>query len=234
MAKYTAKIPDWSRAEPVLGRDFSIFADEWPIIEKAYGHPIPQSARDEIERSIRSYIDHIGGEQKSASIRDAKDKVTRLQKALITVSVAMSAPSGDPDLDAYVDRRLNRMHQKLYGQRNDPSDDEIPAAEFPLREFRAEVEKWIAVCDLTAQDLKSNSASRGRQPGEGWNDWVRAVSEVCDKHGLPRGNRKDDVGEFSPFTKLIFELQEISPHTLRYIERKALPDAIRAARIPKT
>jgi hypothetical protein len=224
MANRSSKIPDWTPDK----RDqyFRIIDDEWSDIEAVYGRSIPQKARDEIEQSIRVFLDHIGGEQPSASVNDAKDKVARRRKALLALLDALKP--GNDDLDDCVDRRLNWIHQELFGRRPDRR---------ALSKLRDDVAGWIVVCNLVIRDLESDPPSRWRQPGECWKNWVVEVTEICAKHGLPITSRNDhephkdddDKERNSPFTLLISELEGCLPKPSR-TELKALPAAIRAAR----
>jgi hypothetical protein len=238
MAQFTPKIPDWSPEGPTAGPNFSIPEDKWPVIQKAYGDEIPPAAREEIEQSIRVYLDHLGGEHGSASIAVVREEIAGIQKALSSLAFALAKSSGNAEQDAFRDRWLNLTYLQVHGRQNTPGDDpaDVPAAEFPLRDFRAAVENtermaadWVVLCDYAREGLERKYDFRGRRDNETWENWVRTVTEICSRHGLPAANRKDGRG-LSPFVELIDALQGCFPPSISFVARFYLANAIDRAR----
>jgi hypothetical protein len=72
--------------------------------------------------------------------------------------------------------------------------------------------------------------NHGPPKGELWNAWVRRISALLDKRGLPTGARKDD--RVSPFVALVQQLQQYIPEQYRQGDHSpvALAKAIGKAR----
>ena len=75
---------------------------------------------------------------------------------------------------------------------------------------------------------------RPHKEGEAWAAWVRGLTAICDKHGLPTEARQDDDAERkpSPFVAFVAKLREfLPPHLQRRTQsHTALAGAINRAR----
>jgi hypothetical protein len=184
-----------------------IDSSEWSRIEDAYGSPIPNAVREEIQSLTNRFLEFGMFELTAAPVADAIRRITALDKA------------------------ANALLQELCkGQ----ASDAVIAADRTIEEYlglmsaeRAHtfqgvadmVSCLIAACRNAAAKLEERKSS-GFKDREHWRLWVYRVRATVEKHGLPTGVRKDRSGhrdwQASAYVQLIKALQHCIPREYRY------------------
>jgi hypothetical protein len=233
MARFAPTIPiaTLSGGDP----EFSISNDDWRRIELAYGHAVPRTAREQIHGATHTFLLFVEVEQAARPISEARDRLLQLKKAAAVFQTVVFDNPQDSGWDSrvYADRLVKRYF-----------DDARIAGADALRSLGSVMSSWIVACNHALSHLQ-NPQNQGRRRGEGWESWVRRITDVLETHQLPTEVRKDttkskdtdESGIFkpSPFVALIRELQACIPEADRRSTHSdiALSEAIARARPPR-
>ena len=210
-----ARIPSGNAGKRIIFSE-----DQWALMEKAYGHQLPEPVRafillaTEVLRLVGSAELNAPALKKMiAKTRDLRDAAQSLLK----------------EADLPVEEGWNSFEAMT-------EDTATAVKEFPNHhlQFLIVVNCIIAGCNLMLRDWESD---RGLHEGRTWDAWVQSISEKMQYHGLPNAARKDSDKrdsdrENSQFVLLIEELQKHIPEVLRRHDQSpnALAQAIYRAR----
>ena len=204
---------------------FEISTTDWPRIERAYGHRLPHTTRDEILKLTTSFVYFAPFEATAEPLKLARDSAIAWKRAAQKLQRALCEQRGS---DALVfakhrvelhfnDARFRRWHF--------------------FEDFSGVLTSFIVACNQAVADMDNPELPEHRQ-GECWENWVRGLTRALDEAGLPTGARKDsaDLGEESAFTNLVAALQKFVPVEIRRstLSLSALAKAIQRARNNRT
>src|SRR5262245_3102615 len=184
-----------------------IASSEWSRIEDAYGSPIPNAVREEIQSLTNRFLEFGVFELTAAAVADAIRRATRLDKAANTLLQELCKGRASDAVTA-ADRTIQRHLARM-------------SAENPhtFGSVADMVSCFIAACGKAATELEERKSS-GFKNREHWQLWVYRVRATVEKHGLQAGIRKDRGGntgwQASAFPRLIKALQDCIPHEYRY------------------
>jgi hypothetical protein len=217
MARRVRTLPIASASEEPK---FEINTTDWPRIESAYGHALPQSTRDEILKLTTSFVHFAPFETTAEPLKPARDMAIAWKRAAANLQHALH---GDGCSDALVFAK-HRVKKHFIDARFGPHFFE---------DLSGVLTSFIVACNKAVADMDDPGLPELRQ-GECWENWVRRLTRTLDEAGLPTGARKDsaDLGEESAFTNLVAALQNLAPAKIRRSTRSlsALAKAIQRAR----
>jgi hypothetical protein len=234
MPKTKGKIPriTFSAVQPIHFSD-----GNWRTIEDAYGDPIPQEARLQIEVVTVQFLQFALAEN-TGSMDDAFRRVTRLRDRSQSLIDAIDARPVDDVTRNYVDdelalsdARLNSVKFcKILGIRAMPL-----AARKDVREISADLGRFVRACDRTLKVFEYASQYDYWPSGRAWDEWIRQLTTILAGHNLPTGVRKDvdkrSDDTPSGFTNFVWSLQKFLPlQHIRAHSHGALATAIHEAR----
>jgi hypothetical protein len=223
MARRVRTLPIASASEEPK---FEINTTDWPRIESAYGHALPQSMRDEILKLTTSFVHFAPFETTAEPLKPARDMAIAWKRAAANLQHALHG-DGCSDALVFAKRRVRMHFIDAHFQRPRLFED-----------LSGVLTSFIVACNKAVADMDDPGLPEHRQ-GERWENWVRSLTRALDEAGLPTGARKDsaDLGEESAFTNLVAALQNLAPAKIRRStrSRSALAKAIQRARtIPGT
>jgi hypothetical protein len=182
----------------------------WQRIEIAYGHPIASPARRGIRAATREYLDWSDFEQTAAAMAQSRKRVHEIKQAARQFRQAMFVcpPAIGRQAD-HCARSLICRHMGLTfeGGRNG------------LQNLALKIDRDISKgCEGALADL-TRQKDFGFRRGEAWERWVRRLTTILSKNGLPTQVRKDTektkAVKPSPFVSFIRELQACLPEKFR-------------------
>jgi hypothetical protein len=191
--KRTLPIASLGRLERI-----AITSNHWPNLEKAFGHALPQSTRDEILKLTASFVEFATFETAAEPLQPARDSVIAWKRAAEALQRALLERSASDALSFARYRVKSRF-----------SDARFQRPHF-FEDFSGVLTSFIVACKMALADMDDPELPGHRQ-GERWENWIRGLTRVLDKDGLPTGARTDDLGEESAFTNLVAELQKFVP-----------------------
>jgi hypothetical protein len=208
---------------------FSISNDDWSRIERAYGHDVPRTAREQIHRATHTFLLFVEGERAARPISEARDRLLQLKGAAAVFQTVVFDNPQDSGWDSrvYADRLVKQYF-----------DDTRIAGADALRSLGLVMSSLVVACDHALSHLQ-NPQNQGRRRGEGWESWVRRITDALKAHQLPIEVRKDTdknaTRKPSPFVALIRELQACIPEADRRSTHSeiALSEAIVRGRRPR-
>jgi hypothetical protein len=227
MARRVRTLPIASASEEPK---FEINTTDWPRIESAYGHALPQSTRDEILKLTTSFVHFAPFETTAEPLKAARDMAIAWKRAAANLQHALHG-DGCSDALVFAKRRV-RMHFI------DARDARFVQRPHFFEDLSGVLTSFIVACNKAVADMDDPGLPELRQ-GERWENWVRSLTRTLDEAGLPTGARKDsaDLVEKSAFTNLVAALQNLAPAKIRRSTQSlsALAKAVQRARtIPGT
>jgi hypothetical protein len=200
-------------------RHFWLKPHEWKKIEKAYGRPIDSHLRRKIELATETLLTYCEIEQTAAPVAEVRQRIEKLlttatafQKTILNCNC--SADANDFAV-ALIGKHLDEVssHAWINSALNTATD-------------------VVVGCIHALKALDETNIS-GRKPGEAWNHWVRQLTGVLKKQGLPtgapKGSDKTSSDNPAPFVAFIEELQLRATNTKSH-SFVALTQAISRAR----
>ena len=184
-----------------------IDSSEWSRIEDAYGSPIPNALREEIQSLTNRFLEFGVFELTAAPVADAIRRITKLNKAASGLFRELGKSRADDAVIA-ADRTIQR-HLRRMSAENPHTFESVADM----------VSYFITACGKAAAELEERKSS-GFKDREHWRLWVHRVQMTLKKHGLQAGIRKDREGntgwQASAFVRLIKALQDCIPPEYRY------------------
>jgi hypothetical protein len=176
------------------------------VIEKAYGHLVPSSARQDIHEATHLYASLASVISKGVRVEDVRTRIGNIRKSAKKLRDLLTGRSDEAQLVQYL---------------VDGGDtDQI-------------IGRFIVLTDICERRLQQ---LRPHFENEAWDEWVRRLTKICDEHGLPTPVRKDSDKQYgkskpSPFIALVRELQGRLPQICqRHLRNAAMAQAIYRAR----
>lgn len=224
MARRTRLLPSASvNGEPVL-----TVAENWLQIEKEYGHNLSQDVRQKILQASTSFVYFEEFERTASSVNEAAAYVSSIKSA------------------------ANTLQKKLLGSSNSSSDARTYARSIITQKFddprliqsnnnlfdalHGVLTSLEVACMQALKEMENPNAAAHRE-GECWQNWIRSLTKITSKNGLPyrvsKGSDKSD--NRSPFVRLITALHKcVSKEARRHHHSaQALAKAISDARAPR-
>ena len=102
-----------------------------------------------------------------------------------------------------------------------------------IDEIATEVQRLVSVCDATLKRFDYMSGFSAWPEGWAWDDWIRHLTAIMNRHKLPTGVSKgSDEDSPSLFVRLVNALQALIPdeHRRSTHSKGALAQAIHKAR----
>ena len=187
-------------ARPKPNLPFALVEDEpalldfdWRAIEDAYGFPIHEKVRTDIEAATWRYRLFAQCEQKAVPLSDVKNLINALKRDAKAFQTALSKANSLHSGAAAA--LVEFVMQKIFGRR------------LRLQFLELELGSFVRACDLAEADLDKNRPLSHRD-GEAWGAWIREMTDIMKEHGLniEAGKNRDgqpDDGTKAPFTALV-------------------------------
>lgn len=165
---------------------FQISNSQWKIVERDYGKKLTPAVRAEITATTDEFIAFATAEQAGISTRATREQLKRIKRAAEMLSSVLLAAE-EADLTSF---HLTRHFDVV---------EKFPA--------------WLAVlavaCEKADTDLADVTAL---VEGSAWAQWIRALTGIAEKYGLPTAARKDSDRQVtyvaSAFVLLVLALQK--------------------------
>jgi hypothetical protein len=192
-----ARIPS-KAGEPIIFSE-----DQWALVEKAYGHELPEPIRKGILLATE-VLRLVGSVELNAP---EQKKMIAKTKKLRDAARSLLEETDWPVKEGTAWESIEALTKATAAA----------VAEFPSRDlqFLTVVHSLFATCNLILCDWESDG---GIREGWMWDSWVQAINETMQQHGLPYKTRKDksDIDQVnSQFVWLIKEIQKHIPKELR-------------------
>jgi hypothetical protein len=190
---------------------------DWALVERAYGYPLPETARQLILDWTRVYIAQRAAEQGGLPVAGMKQ---RLGHTLTAADGLAKALTGEDDfLPPYCIERVR-------------ADDGKPK-EIVVFDLDHSIRELVVLRDGLRRVLAKLEVMHQHKEGEAWAAWVRELTAICEDHKLPTHARQDnDTAQEkpSPFVRLIDVLERQLNQPRRRASLLALASAINRAR----
>ena len=204
------------------GKRIIFSENQWMLMEKAYGHQLPEPVRAFILLATEA-LRLVGSAELSAPpLKKMIAKTQKLRDAARSLLEEIDRPVKD-----------NATWKSFEAM--------VEATATVVKEFPNEHVQFLMVVNSVFEGcnliLREWASDRGLREGRMWDVWVQGISERMQDHGLPHAARKDvdkrDSSQVnSQFVLLIDELQKHIPKKLRRHAHSsdALAQAISRAR----
>jgi hypothetical protein len=194
---------------------------DWNKIEAGYGQSIGPVARVEIVEATNKFLEFSAFALAAPSLSDALKRAEVVKECAADM---LNILSDRTELSRMIDGMIERQLKSFSAR-----------TKYDLVLIADAASCLIAASEKTRTELKERSLSELRADAH-WDLWVRRVTGIAKKHGLPHGIRKDRMGnpgwKASPFVHLIKALQRHLPaaQRRRAATDEGLSQAIVAAR----
>jgi len=200
---------------------------DWKRIERAYGNPLSRDVRNKIRETTEDYLEWAVFELNAEPQSEAINRIKVIHKAASRASGALLNQDQSDVVRGYVKCLiLDKLRLDRFPEREKKE---------PLR-YIADILRSLSVaCKLSLQEL-NGTTNEGFRKGDCWELWVRQLTKIAKKNGLPNGVRSDSDKQKgdapSPFVTLVRELQACLPaeYRRRSLSDIALAQAINRAR----
>jgi hypothetical protein len=211
--------------------------ENWRTIEEAYGNPIPQEARLQIEVVTVQFLQFAVAED-TGSMEDADRRVTRLRNGARSLIKAIDVRPVSDVTRNYVDDELALSYARLNSAKfcKVLRIRAVPlAARKYVGEISADLCRFVQACDMTLKVFEDASQYDYWPSGRAWDEWIRQLTTTLASHNLPTGVRKDvdkrSDDTPSAFTNFVWSLQKfLQRQHVRAHSLGALATAIHEAR----
>jgi hypothetical protein len=172
--------------------NFDISGDQWAEIEKAYGHKLSAPIRLKVLRVTTSFVLFEPFARAAPPLATAEKRAQAIKKSVEKFFGDLFSEPSDATVyaDDVVDRHFDRRMPQL----------------------RALLLSLWASCNSSLAELKT---SPGHREGGHWGQWIRDLTTILDRAGLPvaaskgRGKSKSDLP--SSFVSFVLKLQNCVP-----------------------
>ena len=204
MPRRRPKIPLATAAGP--RPQASIKTADWKRIERAYGRALPLPARRAVLKITDEYLGVAMFETTAEPIRDTAKRLKQVERGARLLIDALSK-CGDASAAAVYATRLIERH----------ATDPLLPKDGKLRSMLLLTVDLAAASATALGDLNEEATKDHFRPGEHWGSWVRRLTEISQKHGLPAALSKDSDKRTQdvPFVVLVRELQKCVPPQFR-------------------
>jgi hypothetical protein len=185
------------------------FQSHWGEIEQAYGRPLPEEVRKSIVSAVHALMNDGAIEQNALFATAANERIREIRHSARQLKSTLNTRTL-PDHNN--ERALLLLIGKEIKRLGPPRSD--------LRESAMMAGRIVIACDTLLAKL---TAGLGFQEGEAWKHFIRVMTEICDKAGLPTGasqsRDKRSDNKPSPFVAFISEIQKRLPSDIRRHDR---------------
>jgi hypothetical protein len=201
------------------------FRSHWGEIEQAYGRALPEEVRKSIVLAVHALINDGTIEQNGLFATAANKRIREIRQGALQLKSTLNKRT----LPDHNERALSLLLKDEIKRLGPPRSD--------LRESAMMAGRLVVACDRLLAKIASG---QGVEEGEAWKHFIRVVTAILKKAGLPTGasqscdKRSDDTP--SPFVALISEMQKRLPSNIRRHERAdplSLAKKINEARRPR-
>jgi hypothetical protein len=207
----------------------SVEEKEWQRLERILGKVLSPATRKEVIEATNRFLSFAVFDLASEPIDEATNSLnalTRAGKAFFRVLVETGQAGGRSDGPVHA---LHLIRENFVDGRI-PNEDMLTA----LTDIMA---SFVAACEK-AQEMHHDCSARRR--GDAWDTWIRNLTEIFNRNGLPTAARKDAgknrSGRASKFVAFVEQLQKSFDERFRRGTHStgALTEAIaRARRVTK-
>ena len=198
----------------------------WRLIEKRYGHQIPDEARSAVNAVTNRFLQLAAAEDDAPSKADALKRLENLKDRTDSLQKAINELPVDNPIREYVDEEI------AFAYSISRYEHSTPILEY-LSTFERELGRFSEAC----QDTITYLSNHDFWPTSGaWDVWIRELTGILRGYRLPTSARKDSdkakSDKASQFVELVDALQRLMPEQFqRSIHSKpALATAIHKAR----
>jgi hypothetical protein len=226
MAQRKRTLPIGSAGEPPP--KVQIDDAQWLRLEKTLESTISSKLRVQLVDATNQFLHFAtfkaepiaGSIQRIKSVSDAAIK---FRQALI------EAEGGDAKFDTrlFADRLIQKhFHDPRIKDRN------------KIRKLADIMTSFVVACEKANTEIDDVTFAE-RRSVDGWQTWIRRLTEILDRHKLPTSARKDrdknKTGKASPFVSFVKLFQECFDERFRRGTPSSLAEAITLARrVPKS
>ena len=214
--------------------EVTIGADNWRLIEDAYGHALQAEVREAIVAATRDFLYFEVFERTAEPSVDAETIIVSLKKGAGAFKRTLLARAfGRPtDARVYATHLIKRHFHDPRLSDNDRLFDTLSGL----------LTSFDVACTNAVRQL-NDPATPSHKEGDMWVHWIGSLAQAVHKVGLPCTVRKDAGNKSrsdmqSPFVRLVREVQECLPVECRRHHKQsesALADAVsRALRTVKS
>jgi len=201
-------------------------AIEWETVERAYGNHLSPALREEIFKLTQSFVRLAPFELTAEPVAASRERIEKLKKAAMNFGILLDF-SDTSDARIYADQLVNRkLATKLI-----QGFDLFGTLKTSLRDFISACNQALVEIEKLVVEIKKPGFA-GNQEGECWEKWICGLTRLLDQTGLPTSVSNDPHSPASPFTSLVYELQNCVPEPSRRHchSEQALAKAIQRAR----
>jgi len=191
-------------------------------IEKAYGQNLSVELRQHIFDITNSFARFATIEQNAPPLSEAQQRLEALRQAAKSMISVLDHRSSSVAIE-YTD---NLIAQRFYNQLITLPLSQ--GADFNFGVLTYILGSLVSACDAAERELEFWSTKQVWKERMGWNQWVKALTELMRHHSLPYAASDTP----SPFVRLVGKLQELLPQQYRRSTQSAvaLAQAIKRAR----
>jgi hypothetical protein len=202
MSRSKPRFPDYSAPSFKL----KITTGDWKRIEKAYGRPLPPALREAIIEKTMLWVRFKDVFSKNQNIANVKRRINRIQKRAQELRAAF--------------RGEQPSHSRNFGdlciEINFSND--LTGKHLGVNALIGQIISLDAAC-TGALNYLDRTAINSPTERDVWNTWIRELTGILDKRGLPISARNDSDKQKgnrpSPFVAFIDELQKSLPEKYR-------------------
>lgn len=226
MSKFGARVDVFTWAGP--NPTFDVSPSDFERLERIYGTPLSESARENLIEEAENYIRWRIAELNSDSVADMRaelDKVKVAIKGFRAFAFGELVPQTDAGhaLTSLLSDHLRNFPTTVRASDllfMDPSNsgwqpmrggERSMAVQQSLR-FLCDVaiglSAAVAKTDESVAALERGEGGAGWQPGRAFKEWLQRMRSWATEHGYPRGPL-NATGEPSRFTLLLFEINSM-------------------------
>jgi hypothetical protein len=221
MGKHAPKLPRAS-AERIK---VTISDRDWRRIESAYGQKLSPEARRDIHEKTQEFVDRAQFEQNAEPVSDARDRISTIIKAAVSLRSALDGGDHDADVHArtLIKKHLRKEGDAIKKKRRRKKDD--------VRGISSDMRRLIFASQDALKEL-NNTKGEDFKKGEAWKRWSNELTDIAKAHNLHWRVRKDSdkQSRSSPFVEFIWELQQFVPKTHGRYSKGAVSEAVVKAR----
>jgi hypothetical protein len=194
-------------------------AIKWETVERAYGNQLSPELREEIFRLTQSFVQFAPFELSAEPVAASRARIQKLREGAMNFGMLLDF-SDTSDARIQADWLVHRNLTTKFVQ----DRDLFGTLKVSLRDF-------ISACNQALVEIEKPGFD-GNRDGEYWEKWICALTRSLDQAGLPTSVSNDQRSPTSPFTSLVYELQNCVPkHLQRHcFSEEALAKAIQRLR----
>lgn len=204
--------------------EFSISVEDWPKIEKPYGHDLSADVRQQITEATNRFLYFEAFERNAEPLKPAIDMILRIRAASNKLQHEFVNCGGLAGMHAqriisehfYSETRVGvQKYEHAFPGLN------VHTSEMLFEAIGDGLFSLSTACTQALQTMGDTNCKDDRpfQEGERWRLWIRQLTRIASENGLPfavsKGSDKSRSNQVSPFVRLVKALQERLPKEAR-------------------